>query len=52
MRAPRVIIVGPPGSGRSSVARRLCKTFGLTYVSSKELLKELIHNKDPRGMVI
>jgi adenylate kinase len=39
-RPPRVIILGPPGSSRSTQTRLLCKKYGLVSVSPEELLKE------------
>lgn len=33
-RAPRIIITGPPGSGRSTQARNLCEKFNLVHVTT------------------
>ena len=38
-RPPRVILLGPPGSSRSTQAQTLADTFGLVNVSPMELLK-------------
>lgn len=38
-RPPRVIVLGPPGSGRSTTATILCKRFGLVNVSPMQLLQ-------------
>jgi adenylate kinase len=38
-RPPRVIILGPPGSGRSTQSKILADTFGMVNVSPIELLK-------------
>ena len=39
-KPPQIIILGPPGSGRSSQARLLAQQLGLVKVSVFELLKE------------
>jgi len=38
-RPPRIIIVGPPGSGRDTQSRILAETFGLVHISVKQILK-------------
>ena len=38
-RPPRVILLGPPGSGRSTQSRSLAEKFGLVNVSPSLLLK-------------
>lgn len=51
-RPPRLIILGPPGSGRSSQARVLSQKYGLVHVSTMELLKNEIAKKTERGHMI
>jgi len=44
-RPPRVILLGPPGSSRSTQSKILANSFGLVNVSPAELLKaESEHN--------
>lgn len=38
-RPPRVILLGPPGSGRSTQAQLLAETFGVVNVCPAELVK-------------
>lgn len=38
-RPPRVILLGPPGSGRTTTAEILSKRFGLVNVSPLRLLE-------------
>lgn len=39
-RPPKVIIVGPPGSGRSTQARKCAQQFGAIHISINGLLKD------------
>lgn len=39
-RPPQVVILGPPGSGRTTTAETLCKRYGLVLVSPMNLLNE------------
>ena len=44
-RPPKIVILGPPGSGRTTQCEALAQTFGLVKVSIKDLLKrELTEN--------
>jgi adenylate kinase len=46
-RPPRVIIAGPPGTGKDTQAKLLAKKFGLVHISARALLKnEMQTNKD------
>ena len=38
-RPPKIILLGPPGSGRSIQSGILAETFGIVHVSPEELLK-------------
>lgn len=51
-RPPRVIVVGPPGAGRSTQAKILADTFGLVHISTKALLKNEIKNNPEIGKII
>lgn len=33
-RAARIIVLGPPGSGRTTLAKKLTQKYGLVYVST------------------
>lgn len=45
-----IIVMGPQGSGKSTQAKRLAKDLNLLYVSTGEILRELIELGDPLGL--
>ena len=51
-RSFRIIVVGPTGCGRNTVAGYLAKRFGFVNVSISSLLMEQIKNKTPVGATI
>ena len=51
-RPPRIIILGPPGSGRATQARTLAQKYGLVHVSTMQLLRDEITRKTERGQII
>jgi adenylate kinase len=51
-RPARVILLGPPGSGRSTQAQELSKRFGLVYICTRRLLKFEISKNNAAGKAI
>ncbi|KAL7272077.1 Adenylate kinase 2 [Rhizina undulata] len=49
-KAARVILVGPPGSGKGTQSVRLLEHFKMSSISSGDLLRENVRNKTPLGM--
>jgi len=43
----RLVLVGPPGSGKGTQAEWLCERFGLTSIGTGNLLREAIRNDSP-----
>ncbi len=51
-RPPRVILLGPPGSGRSTQASVIAKKYGLVHVCCRSLLKNEISRNPEVGQTI
>lgn len=51
-RPPRVILLGPPGSGRSTQAEVLSKRYGLVHICTRTLLKAEIARNPESGQLI
>jgi adenylate kinase len=45
----RLVLVGPPGSGKGTQAELLVKRLGLTYVGTGEILRDAIRRQTPLG---
>jgi adenylate kinase len=48
---PRVLIVGAPGAGKTTLSRLIAQKYGLVYVSASNLLNGEIASKSKVGMV-
>jgi adenylate kinase len=48
----RLVLVGPPGSGKGTQADRLASEFGLTYIGTGVLLREAVALGTETGKVI
>lgn len=51
-RPPRVILLGPPGSGRSTQARIISKRFGLVHICTRTLIRAEIKKKPELAQLI
>lgn len=49
LRPARVLLLGPPGSGKGTQTSRLLKRFGIPGISSGDLLRQQIENKTEIG---
>ena len=45
----RLVLVGPPGSGKGTQAALLVKRLGLTYVGTGDILRDAIRRQTPLG---
>ena len=51
-RPPRIVLVGPPGSGRNTQSKALAQCFGLVHISARALLKNEIKRNPEVGKII
>ena len=51
-RPPRILLMGPPGSGRTTQAKMIADQFGLVLISTKDLLKDRMIRKPEDAQVI
>ena len=48
----RAIVMGPPGSGKGTIATRIAKDFGMVHLSSGDLLRQQIYDMTGKGYLI
>jgi len=48
----KIVIFGPPGSGKGTYASRLEKRLGVPHISTGDLVREEIRNQTPLGRMI
>ena len=45
-----MVLLGAPGSGKGTQAKRLCQELGLTLISTGDLLRQGVRNNTPLGV--
>jgi len=48
-RSARILVLGPPGSGRSTLGKNLSHKYGFVFVSTSELINDQISKKTNVG---
>ena len=48
----RILLIGAPGSGKGTQADRLAAHYGVTHISSGDLLRQHVRDQTPLGLVI
>ena len=51
-RPPRILVVGPPGSGRYTQAKLIAENFGVVFISIRDILHREIQSDPDLGKVI
>lgn len=46
----KIVLLGPPGSGKGTQTERLCAELKLTKISTGDLLREAVRNSTPLGI--
>ena len=46
----RIILFGPPGAGKGTQAHRLSEAFGLTIISTGQIIRDAIAARTPAGL--
>ncbi|MBI0583092.1 MAG: adenylate kinase [Methanomassiliicoccus sp.] len=46
----KIVLLGAPGSGKGTQAKRLCQELGLTLISTGDLLREAVRKNTPLGV--
>jgi adenylate kinase len=49
MQVTRLVLLGPPGSGKGTQAKELVKNLGLTYIGTGDILRDAIARGTPTG---
>ena len=42
-----LIILGPPGAGKGTLAKRISKEYNLNHISAGELIRQELTNQNP-----
>lgn len=47
-----LILIGAPGSGKGTQARRLAETYGIVHISTGDMLREAVERRTPLGQAV
>ena len=48
----RILLIGAPGSGKGTQADRLAEHYGVTHISSGDLLRQHVRDETPLGLLV
>lgn len=48
----RILLIGAPGSGKGTQADRLAEHYGVTHISSGDLLRQHVRDQTPLGLLV
>lgn len=52
MRCTRLVLIGPPGSGKGTQATRICDRFGIPWISTGDILRAAVKAHTPLGVQV
>jgi adenylate kinase len=52
LHSMRLLLIGAPGSGKGTQATRIAEHFGITHISSGDLLRQHVRDNTPLGAMI
>jgi len=47
----RIVLMGPPGSGKGTQARKIVEKYGIPHIATGDILREAIRSKSKLGMI-
>ncbi|MBK5244124.1 MAG: adenylate kinase [Eubacteriaceae bacterium] len=45
----RIVLLGPPGAGKGTQAKRICETYNIPHISTGDIFRENMKNDTPLG---
>ena len=45
----RIVLLGPPGAGKGTQAKRICETYNIPHISTGDLFRDNMSKDTPLG---